>query len=317
MKKWENFDELGSVYTFKFLKVLLIIIPYPLLVLFAFPVSFFYYILAKDARKAVVNYKKRIEAVTGKKLNTWKLFLSFAITIVEKGESWAGKIKFKHLHFHNDDSRKLNSLLKEGKGLFAIVSHLGSAETLRALSDNIANECLNQQLKTLSIVDFKGTDKFNTMISKINPNAMINLLSIFDITLNSIDKLEDTLNSGGLIIIAGDRTGERNYSIPFLGKEASFPFGSFYLPTLFESTTMFVCCVRTKLISFKRSYEVYVQENSNVLLGDSKKKREQFAKSTCTSYVAWLETFVIKYPYQWYNFYDFWSEENDCSRKRI
>ncbi len=305
-KSWQQETSVGSSLALTVMLALIRVLPHIVLVLIAVPVSFFYYIAAGKARKAMREYLDRIELITGRRFNTWKSFLAFSITLIEKCEGWAGKITCRNLRFKTAGVAKFNDTLKTGQGVFLITSHLGSAEELRALAAELSVNELGKQIPVLSLVDFEVTDKFNDMLKKLNPDSMLNLLSVRTISLSSIEQIQTVLDSGGIVIIAGDRSGDKNIDAEFLGSAAAFPFGAFYLPAMLGVPSFFGICVRSSDISFAGSYEVYVEENSTRLEKDSKTARGVFAEQSCRSYVSFLEKYVLQYPYQWYNFYDFW-----------
>ncbi len=69
--------------------------------IFAIPVGFFFWLISGSERKAIAGYLKRVRP--DRKPYTLPLFLAFSITIIEKVESWAGKIKLGKIHFQQDD----------------------------------------------------------------------------------------------------------------------------------------------------------------------------------------------------------------------
>lgn len=310
MRNWQKVDEIGTVFAFKLMAFLLRVCPHWLLVCIAYPISFFYWIGSKKSRKAVSNYSKHLSTFCGKKVNSWKVFLSFSITLIEKGESWAGKVKYKYFHFNDDDLKEYQNNLLSGKGAIVFVSHLGSSELLRAVSEEMINQQLKNEIPVLSIVDFYGTDKFNNMIKQINPNSMMNVMSIRNMDIGSIEIMENVLEKGGLVIIAGDRSGAKNIKHDFLGEIADFPEGPFLIASLLNVPGYFISCLRTKDFSFRRSYEIFCRKicDEGEIIG--RNKRRLAMGETLNKYVSYLENLTLKFPYQWYNFYNFWSRDD-------
>lgn len=306
MKKWQRVEAVGGDFALALMFRLVKILPHALSVAIAVPVSVVYFITARKARKAIRGYLDKAEKATGRKLSTWKSFLAFSITLIEKIEGWAGKMNYSHLHSKTSGVEKFNATLKSGKGVILITAHLGSAEELRALSTDFSEIELGRKAPILSVVDFDGTAKFNSMLKKLNPDSMQNLLSINSMTIADIEKIQETLADNGIVVIAGDRSGSRNIDAEFLGEPAPFPFGAFYLPALLAAPSFFGVCVRSADISFKKSYEIYVEENRATPAQGNKAGRRMFAEASCKNFAAFLEKNTLKHPYQWYNFYDFW-----------
>ena len=310
MRIWQQVNEVGGPLAMKMTQILLRILPYPILVMVALPVSFFYWILDKRGRNSVVSYFNALKNITGKRYHSFFLYYSFAISIIEKGKSWIGRISLDDIEFQDDDVEILDSDLRKGCGVVAIVSHLGSTEELRALSSRVIDSNIGHGINTLSMVDFDGTGNFTALLKKLNPYSMCNLMSIRDIDMGSYQRIDDTLSSGGMVIIAGDRAGSRNIMKPFLGQEARFPLGAFYIPALSSARSYFIFCLRDKDISLSKKHRIFVYKNPVILDKDSREGRLRFAYETAGYYAKLLEQHSIRHPYQWYNFYEFWSKHD-------
>lgn len=307
MRDWQRVKETGSVWIFYLLSLLLKLCPHILLCLFAYPVSFFYYLIAKDARLAAKKYFTHLSAITGKRYSTYRLFLSFALTLVEKGEGWIGRCSYKDLHFAPDDITLFNEGLKEGQGAIAYVSHHGNSELLRALAEEIEREGIGTSIPVIALVDFDTTANFNHMLERLNASSMTQLMPIKELSPASIELLSQTIEKGGIIIVAGDRQGERNIDLPFLGESAQFPIGAFYLATLIGAPSYFIFCHRRKDCGFRKDFVVSVKRNDTAM-GEDRRSRLAFASHSATTMAHLLEEACIAHPYQWYNFYDFWRQ---------
>lgn len=310
MRLWQQVEEVGGPLAMRMTFILLKTLPYALLVLIAIPVSFFYWVIDGKGRKAVASYLESIDRINGKKYHSYPLFLSFAISIVEKGKSWIGSIDERNLIFSDDDISQFDKDLKEGKGAIAIVSHLGSTEELRALSSRIMDSNLGHQIPILCIVDFDGTEQFSKLLTTLNPGSMLNIMGIRTMGIESMGRITDTLESGGLVIIAGDRAGERNMSIDFLGRNARFPLGAFLIPALTAVPCYFMFCLRQKDIGLSKKREIHVHRNPAVLMGNSRKDRMEYAEASAVSFSGFLAHYTLLHPYQWFNFFEFWSNHD-------
>ena len=52
-------------------------------------------------------------------------------------------------------------------------------------------------------------------------------------------------------------------------------------------------------------------EKSSVSLNLPRQKREEGIEMLCDEFVRTLEKYVLRFPYQWYNFYNFWLLNKD------
>lgn len=303
MASWSEQKELGGM---ALMSLCLKVCPHFLLCLIAIPVSFFYWLFAPKQRRAVSLYLSRL----GRKHGSWRCFYAFSLTLIEKVEGWSGKCSYEDLVFFDDDLPRLRRRLREGKGAMLFVSHQGNAELMRGLASE-GKTGLQKEVEILSFVYFRGTKGFNKMLERINPKSMVHLVDAGNITVEVVEEVSRTVEHGGLVVIAGDRTSmhhaQRCFSFPFLGKEAKFPFGAFYLATLVGVPSYCVCFERVKDLGWKHHFEMHVWKNPGVSVS-SRKERTESARKLCANFVFHLEAQCRRHPFQWGNFFDFWEE---------
>ena len=320
---WSNSQEVVSTSRpLKFTLLLIKFLPAFLVHLIVFPVSFFFFLCAKSARNHVENFQKQMKIYTNgetpKKINSYLTILSFAISVVEKMEGWLGKTKYKNLITHNDDFMELNSLLEHGKGAFIVGSHLGNIELMRSLS-SFREIGVSKKISVTTIMSMKVTNQFNNTLKEINPDFETNIIDPDLIGPETIFALQNEVENGGLVVITGDRTSihGRKHTIKheFLGREADFPYGVFLIATLLKAPVYFVFGLRTKSAALFPKNNLFVERSKIDLTGCTGKGARTKIPELCGEYVTTLEKYCIKYPNQWYNFFDFWQnnvgEENE------
>ncbi|GMO12700.1 MAG: hypothetical protein Ta2A_22800 [Treponemataceae bacterium] len=281
--------------------------PIFLLRLTAYPIAFFFSLLSPRAK---TESKRFLQHVVPKP-NVYRHCLSFSMYIIEKLQGWAGKTNLDKIIFQDDDIQCLIDQLEARKGAVLLCSHLGNAELLRALA--VRNQTgVSHNVTVTVIVDFSGTEFFNRMLKELNPASMHSVLSVHDITPDSVIRLQDEIDAGGLVVIAGDRTSsgtsEKYVRQMFLGCEAPFPFGAFLLAFLLGAPLYFVFALRTQDFKFLSTHNMFVHK-SKVSFDVSKKMRKEKICEAAVEYASLLESYCKRHPYQWYNFYDFWEKE--------
>lgn len=282
------------------------ICPHWLLCLIAVPVSWVYWACAPAARRSARGYLDRL----GIHASTWKCFYAFSLTLIEKLEGWAGRFGVRNLETGEDDAGQVRSRLRSRRGVLFFVSHLGNVELMRGLAAE-GRTGLDLEVPVLSFVYFQGTASFNRVVAKINPDSMLHLVDASKVDAEAMDEVQKVLDAGGIVVIAGDRTpvhGGRTLSVPFLGEEARFPLGAFYLATLVDVPSYSVSFVRTGDLSWRRKWEMRLYRNPDPDRS-SRKTRMQGAKTICEAFVRHLEEGCRRHPYQWGNFYDFWGKQ--------
>ena len=126
---------------------------------------------------------------------------------------------------------------------------------------------------------------------------------------DSILLIQEFAEQGGLIVAAGDRTSihhrEKSIVKSFLGREAKFPYGVFLIPALVKLPVYFMFGMRSKMSVFNPKYNIHI-EKSKVDFHCPRTEREARINECCGEFVETLQKFCIMYPYQWYNFFNFW-----------
>jgi predicted LPLAT superfamily acyltransferase len=309
-------EEAAGYWNVKLILILFRIFPVILMRIIAFPVGFFYYAFSKRARNDSHRYLDNVSAslaADGKKFRGSALahIIAFALSLIEKVESWGGKVPFKRVHFQHDDIDDLLSRLEKGDGCFLISSHLGNMELLRALA-GFNRTGVSREIPVTTIEDLTVTAHFNRMLKELNPKTELRVISVHDIGPDTILLLQERLAAGELVVIAGDRTSGANRSkdfhFPFLGKEAPFAYGPFFLASLMDVPVYTVFALRQKDLSLSSHYDMHIHK-SGISFSGKRSERTGRIEELALSFVRQLEGYCKEHPYQWYNFYDFWANE--------
>ena len=316
---WTQESEKAAGYwQLKFLLFLFRIFPVIVLRIIAFPVGFFYFVFSKSARTESYRFFQRIagfieDPSLAKRCRSafapLRHIISFSLTMIEKIQAWDGRFSLKNIEFHDDDIAQLKSSLEQGKGAFLVFSHLGNSELLRGLL-NFNRTGVSRNIPVTAIMDMKVTSHFRRMLKELNPRSSVDIIGSDEIGPQTADILESRLAEGGLVLVSGDRTpaaGDKNLMIPFFGKPAPFPFGIFYLFSLLEYPVYFVFGVNKGNLSLIPRYNMYVHKYS-ISFDCPRKEKIQRTSLLAQSFADYLESYCKKYPFQWYNFFDFWQE---------
>jgi len=324
---WSQHKEKAAGYWhIKLMLVLFRLFPVIILRVIAFPVGFFYFVFSKkgrtESRRFLLKAAPFVEqSKTAKRclspFGPLRHIISFSLNLVEKLESWGGKFQYTNLHFHNDDIEELRRELESGQGVFIITSHLGNIELLRGLA-SFNRTGVSRKTPVTAVIDMKVNENFSRMLKELNPQSGFDIISAGEIGAHTAVMLEDKLAAGGIVTIAGDRTAAGNsanpggqgkrYLIPFMGEEAPFSPGIFYLAVLMKAPVYSVFALRRGDLSVKPEYDMHVHKSD---LPPECSRKERFNQSSllAKSFAALMENYCKQNPFQWYNFYDFWLKE--------
>jgi predicted LPLAT superfamily acyltransferase len=322
---WSRQKEYAAGYWhFKFLLILFRLVPDIVLRIIAFPVGFFFFLFSKNARTESRRFLARAagfagESGTAKKCRSFfgplRHIISFSLALVEKLLSWGAKFSSIKIHYQDDDIKELVDGLENGKGAFLITSHLGNTDLLRGFV-SLNRTKVSKTVPITAVMDMEVTAHFTRMLKELNPNSTLDVVSASEIGPHTAFFFEEKLAAGGIVTVAGDRTAEsaamKNLMIPFLGEQAQFSQGIFYLAVLLaaeiKAPVYFIFALRRGHLSLKSEYDMHVHKYSLSLEG-GRKERFRAASDMAYSFAALLEGYCKEEPFQWYNFYNFWQRE--------
>lgn len=213
----------------------------------------------------------------------------FGQTIIDKIAVLSGAGK--QLSFTHEGVENIEQLVKDGKGGILLSAHLGNWE--------VAGHLLKRVNAVINIVMYDGEQQqMKQYMEQFEANRSFNIILIKD-DISHIYEISAALARNELVCLHGDRfrPGNRTMAHDFLGREAQFPAGPFILASKLKAPVCFVFAFKETNFHYHfyaypaRTYEGRGTQGMNKMLDD---------------YVDILEAKLNQYPWQWFNYYDFW-----------
>ena len=184
---------------------------------------------------------------------------------------------------------------QRGNGMILLGSHLGSFEACRVLVREKAG------LDVHMVAYFGGSQKIRAILDDLNPELMSRVIDPTD--ADAIFKMRDVIENGGVLAILADRVGfgEKRATATFFGEEVELPAGPYLIAHILG------CPVYSffGLLSGKNHYDSYVERVADQIVLP-RKDRQQALNGYVQNYADRLEHYCRQYPYNWFNFYDYW-----------
>lgn len=261
-----------------------------------------YWLLAPRARRASLDYLRTLHrhagaqspfAATPGALQSYRHFLQFGDSVLDKLAGWMGEIPEGELVVHGREH--LQAL--RGKGALLVGSHFGNLELLRAAKSG-------QPQPVNVLVHTRHAESFNRFMQRLNPAAGVRLHQISELGPDSAIVLQEKLEKGEWLVLTGDRLppqSARAQRADFLGRDAALPEGPWLLGSLLRCPVLLLFCYRVE-----GRYEVHIQPfRERVQL--PRGARAEALQGLCGEYADALAGHCRRAPYQWFNFYDFWT----------
>lgn len=298
---WAHIPEVGSGLGIRLLVLLYSLVGVAIVRLVMYPVVAYFFLSKRPARDASLEYLTQVKsfdpavAMTPSQRTSFRHFMAFADSLVDRFGAWMGRIRLDELGLSGHD--ELIATLDRGTGVVLIGAHLGSLEISRALSRFRPHLKLNVVMHTLNAA------RFNRILERVSRDNPVELIEASTFGPALAARLQRKIANGELIAIMGDRipvASERVIATEFLGRTANFPQGPIILAALLKCPVFTIFCVkangRYRLICERFADRIKFERSDRD--GSIRRYVERFART--------LERYCCAYPLQWFNFYPFW-----------
>ena len=254
-------------------------------------VAFYFLLFSFKGSQAIFYYfHKRLGFSKLKSIfKVYRNYYTFGQTIIDRVAISSGlRDKFT---YEFDGENILIDLLNRKQGGILISAHVGNFE--------IAEFFFNE-MDGFSQINLVTTDREHAEIreylERIELKSEIKFILIRE-DLSHVFEINNAINNNELICFTGDRyfEGQKTLTMDFLGKEAKFPAGTFLLGSRLKVPVVFVYVMKEST----KHYHLYTRE------AEFKSRNAQDLLRKYTESITWI---LKKYPYQWFNYYDFWDE---------
>jgi predicted LPLAT superfamily acyltransferase/GT2 family glycosyltransferase len=264
-------------------------------------VVFYYTLFAPDlAKRASLAYlARRFPDLSRKRLAAHRRehFWQFGQTILDRLIIAQGG--FQDFEMRSDGLEHIREAVRHGKGLLLLGAHIGNFEVGGfALADTGVRITIVGVRKEIERVETYLHARYR------DGRLPMDTLTLQDDDSFSFLEIPRALQRGEVLAMLADRKwGGRFVTHPLLGRDVDFPAGPFIVASITGSpiVTWFVVKDAPDAYHFYAMAPVVVEKAA-------RKERERVVREAVARYAADLETILEKYPFQWYNFYDFWEE---------
>ncbi len=201
--------------------------------------------------------------------------------------------------FDFDGEHHLVKMAEQTGGLL-VGAHAGNWE--------IAGQLLKRIKTRINIVMYQDEHaRIQQFLDEIYTEKNVHFI-VINVDYSHLFEIEKALKNKELVAMHGDRYLEGTNTLDkiFLGKEAKFPTGPFSLAYKYKVPVTFVSAMKDT----SRHYYFFASEPVISDYPANLAQRKKIISGLVEDYVRHLETMILKYPDQWFNFYDFWGAKS-------
>jgi predicted LPLAT superfamily acyltransferase len=258
-------------------------------------IAAYFFLFAPRARRASIAYLRRALGRRPTPRDRFRQVMAFATTIHDR--VYLLNDRFELFDITVEGEELMRQRVRAGRGAFLVGAHLGSFEVTRAIGRR------QPELRVAMVAYEANAHKINAMLAAINPRLAQGTVGLG--SAESMLKVRALLDEGVFVGMLGDRTpgGEPTEWVPFLGRRAKFPLGPMRLAALLQRRVILMLGV----YGGGNRYRVVFEQIAD-FSGVGRVEREGAIRAAVIAYAGRLEGYCLEYPYNWFNFFDFWEE---------
>jgi predicted LPLAT superfamily acyltransferase len=275
--------------------------------LMLYPVVAYFLVANSTARRASRQYFARLNACapTANTLprpgwgTSFRHMLAFGESGLDKLAAWLGDVDPARVDF--PARAQFDAMVAGGRGALLIGAHLGNLEMLRALA-------VGQRLAPIhAIAHTRHAQRFRRVLARAHRDFGVNLIEVSELGADTAMLLSEKIERGELVAMVGDRIppgdSSRICTVDFLGRQARFPQGPFILAAALGCPVYLFLCLKQS-----GRYGIHLEHFAE-RIELPRSQREARLAAHVQRYAARLQHYCLSHPYQWFNFFDYWSVE--------
>ncbi|MEJ0004341.1 MAG: hypothetical protein WDN30_13880 [Pararobbsia sp.] len=281
---WARSPERSTLWAARAMARLSLAVGRPVSRLALYPITAYFMIFAPAARRASLDYLRRVLGRAATPLDGFRQVCAFAATVHDRIFLINDRFHLFDIRIHGTEV--MEAQLAKRRGAFLIGAHLGSFEVLSAVGRQMVG------MRASMLMYEENARKINATIAAINPKALLDIIPMGRV--DSMLKVRQRLDDGEMVGLLADRTpaDETTVELPFLGAPAPFPVGPFRLAALMRRPVIFM----TGLYSGGNRYDVHFEMLAD-FSATPRSERDAAIDAAMKRYVELLEKHCRAAPY--------------------
>jgi len=256
-------------------------------------ISAYFFLFAPQARRHAREYLRRVLGRPATAIDRFRQILAFASTIHDR--VYLLNQRFELFDISVDGEALVRAAGDQGMGVLLVGAHLGSFEVTRALGRRQAGPNVAMAMYA------DNAHKISAALAAINPRATLDIIELGH--MSAMLDIRARLDAGSFVGMLGDRTlgDEPTEQVTFLGAKAAFPLGPMRAAAMLRRPVYFMAGL---YLGGNRYHIVFEQIADFSAVGPG--ARTISVSAAVRQYAAIIERHCRLFPYNWFNFLDFW-----------
>jgi predicted LPLAT superfamily acyltransferase len=257
------------------------------------PICLWFLLFSPSDRAASRRYLRKALGREARMADLYRHFHTFGAVILDRMYLLAGQFGRFDVRVHGEDV--VHAMHAQGQGGLLLGAHLGSFEILRFRGRH------KSEVPVRLVMYKEHARNLNSVLDAVDPACAMPVIRLG--TVDSMLQVAEALGQGEFVGILADRNieGEGTAPCTFFGEAARFPTGPFRLAAMLRQPLILM----VGLYRGGNRYDIYFEVLED--LRQAGRGREQLVREAMQKYASKLEHYCREAPYNWFNFYDYWS----------
>jgi predicted LPLAT superfamily acyltransferase len=265
-----------------------------------YPACAYFLLFSRRARRASKDYLGRALGRAPTWRERFRHYHCFAGQILDRLHLVTGDLERFTWTIEGLDA--LESALAQRRGAMLVGAHLGSFEMMRVLA------LAEFPVRVRVLMHEANAEKLASVLAPLNADITRQVITLG--RPETMLEMRDALAAGEVVGLLADRVvaGDRVRRCPFLGAPAGFAEGPFVLAAALGVPVVLFSAVQEDDGRYRIRFEPFAEP---IVL--ARRDRDAALQDACERYAGWLEARCREYPYNWFNFYDFWAADRSTA----
>lgn len=269
----------------------------PIARLILWPTVAYFLLTAREQRRASRDYLRRVLGREPRWTDLWRHFHTFASCMLDRVFLLAGISRGLSVDVQRTPSGY--AWTRAQRGCIVLLAHAGSFETIRVEGS------IEHRLPIRVVMDKAHGRMFTGLLERLNPQLAARIIDASARGPDLVLKMKTAIEAGDLVCLMADRVraGEPFVDVPFFGGSARFPLAPWIIASVLDVPVV----LGIGLYRGGGRYEAHIEGLFERVRLD-RRRRVDSARPYVETYAARLESLLRTAPYNWANFYDFWTD---------
>jgi predicted LPLAT superfamily acyltransferase len=292
--QWQEHRERGNSFALRALRFAALRLGRRVIRPVLYPVALYFALTSGATRRVSREYLARVLPHPPRFRDVLRHIFSFASISLDRVFLLTNAYPFKVTDHYDEGCLEM----ARQRGALLFLSHFGSFEVMRI------GAVKRHDLPLRIVLDVNIGRRFMAALAELNPEVAAGIIDSSNRGMDLALKVREALDARSIVGLMVDRTraGDRTVSVNFLGGTAEFPAGPWLLAAALKVPVMLVFGVWRG----GDRYEAHVQLLSEKIELPRSNRDVELARLV-QQYADRLATQVRGAPYNWLNFFDFWT----------